>query len=597
MKLLLTAILFCLLIFRSGLAADTIRYEVSFPNRVHHEAEIKLTLNWHHDHSLIFEMAQSSPGRYAIHNFSKNIYNITATDSSGNLLTITRTNINQWKIGEYKGKVTINYTLWGNTADGTYAGINARQAMLNIPAAFIYIPALKQSPITVNFHLPLQWQVATQMPRQEGSYFAPNLDYFMDSPTLLAEMDIFKWQEKDQNKTIDFRLAIHHQGDSAYLNDYVNWIKKIVREQKKVFGEYPDFDYDAYTFIANYAPYARGDGMEHRNSTILSSSGSIFLAGSRLIGTVSHEFMHAWNVERLRPASLQPFLYDRANMTPALWFAEGFTSYYTDLILCRAGIISQKQYIEEVQRMINIVITSPGHSYRGPAEMSQMAPFVDAAAHSDATCFYNTYISYYTYGSVIGLALDLNLRQQYETSLDEFMKLLWQNFGKNEIPYTLNDLQNILAHLTDQEFAGNFFRQYIFGHDLPDFESLLNEMGINTKPAFGNQLFLADFRPIVNQYGILIDRYPEKNSPLYRAGVDKGDRITHINQEKITGNEQIEQILRQTDTGDVLPITYEQLGAVKTGFIKPMQRKHFALTLEPNTVDQEALLNSWLSNN
>ncbi|MFW5762229.1 MAG: PDZ domain-containing protein, partial [Cyclobacteriaceae bacterium] len=481
--------------------------------------------------------------------------------------------------------------------DGTYAGINARQAMLNIPAAFIYIPALKQSPITVNFHLPLQWQVATQMPRQEGSYFAPNLDYFMDSPTLLAEMDIFKWQEKDQNKTIDFRLAIHHQGDSAYLNDYVNWIKKIVREQKKVFGEYPDFDYDAYTFIANYAPYARGDGMEHRNSTILSSSGSIFLAGSRLIGTVSHEFMHAWNVERLRPASLQPFLYDRANMTSALWFAEGFTSYYTDLILCRAGIISQEQYIEEVQRMINVVITSPGHNYRGPAEMSQMAPFVDAAAHSDATCFYNTYISYYTYGSVIGLALDLNLRQQYETSLDEFMKLLWQNFGKNEIPYTLNDLQNILAHLTDQEFAGNFFRQYIFGHDLPDFESLLNEMGINTKPAFGNQLFLADFRPIVNQYGILIDRYPEKNSPLYRAGVDKGDRITHINQEKITGNEQIEQILRQTDTGDVLPITYEQLGAVKTGFIKPMQRKHLTLTLEPNTVDQEALLNSWLSNN
>lgn len=597
MKVVLPA-LFCGLILLSEIcvADDTLRYEVSLPNKVHHEAEIKLTLTWEANYPLVFEMAQTSPGRYAIHNFAKNIYDVKAEDSEGNVIDITRTDINRWKIKQAEGQLTISYTLWGNTANGTYAGINANQAMLNIPASFIYIPTLKLKPITVRYHLPEQWRVATQMPYRNHVYFAPNLDYFMDSPTLLAEMDIVSWQETEKDQTINFRFAIHHRGDSAYLQDYVAWIQSIVKEQKRIFGEYPDFDYNTYTFIANYAPYAQGDGMEHRNSTVLSSSGSIFYAGNRLIGTVAHEFMHAWNVERLRPASLQPFFFDRANMSSSLWFAEGFTSYFTDLILCRVGIISQEQYLSEVQGIVNNVITSPGHLYHGPVEMSQLAPFVDAAVHSDATSFYNTYISYYTYGAAIGLALDLSLRQSHSSSLDAYMKLLWLNFGKNEIPYTLQDLENSLAHLTDERFASGFFQEYIHGSNLPDFQTLLLGMGVKVKDSFGDQLFLADYRLTVDQEGILVNRYPKKSSPLYNAGLENGDRITHLRREKISSHAQIEEILRQTEPGDSLAITYEQLGRVKYGYIVPAKRKALSLSLESPSEAEQKLLNAWLSN-
>lgn len=588
---------FCLFLFSNEIvASDTLRYQVSLPNKVHHEAEIKLTIDWDKNQPLIFEMAQSSPGRYAVHNFAKNIYNLKATDSAGNAIPLTRTDINQWQITDAKGIINLSYTLWGNTADGTYAGINANQAMLNIPASFIYIPALKLNPITVNFHLPAGWQVATQMPNlTDNRCFAPNLDYFMDSPVLLAKMDILSWQETSQDKIINFRLAIHHRGDSAYLNDYVNWIKSIVKLQKEIFGEYPEFDYDTYTFIANYAPYARGDGMEHRNSTILSSRRSIFHSGRRLIGTVSHEFLHAWNVERLRPVSLEPFLYDRSNMSPALWFAEGFTSYYTDLVLCRAGIIDQKQYTDELQSMVNTVINSPGHHFHGPVAMSQMAPFVDAAAHADATCFYNTYISYYTYGAAIGLALDLSLRVYFNSSLDAYMKLLWQNFGRNEIPYTLQDLENILAHISEERFARDFFSQYIYQSNLPDFSVLLGQVGIEVSPSFDNQLYLANFRLPINSDGIFIGQYTVKGSPLYEAGLEKGDLITQINQNKVSTHDQLEDILRQITPGDSLAITYRQLGIIKSGYVVPEKSNNLSLKLNPTSENHQKILNNWLS--
>ena len=582
--------------FNGAFADDTIRYHVSFPNAVHHEANIELKLAWRSERPLLLNMAQSSPGRYAIHNFAKNIYKLQAEDTTGKKLNIQRTDINQWKINNAKGDVKISYTLWGNTADGTYAGINANQAMLNIPASFIYVPGLKVNPIKVHYQLPKGWQVATQMPKIGDSYYAPNLNYFMDSPTLIGKLDIIEWQIDQDGNPINFRFAIHHLNDSAYINSYIEWTKAIVKEQQKVYGEFPAFDFGTYTFIANYAPYARGDGMEHRNSTILSSNGSIFANGRKLIGTLSHEFFHAWNVERLRPASLQPFLYDKANMSSALWFGEGFTSYYTDLILCRSGIIDRESYLSELSYMINTVLTSAGPLFHSPIEMSQMAPFVDAAVHSDATSFYNTYTSYYTYGAAIALALDLQLRNQFEVSLDDYMQRLWINFGKSEIPYTISDLQNTLAMISDRKFADDFFKNHIFSSSIPDYKMLLAPMGIDVKPAFGPQLFLSERRLTIANDGIYIQHYPEAHSPLYKAGIDKGDLITRINNEEIINHQQIEEMLIPLSVGDSIPITYQQFGQIKEGFIKPKTRRNITLTFFSEAENQEKL-NKWLSDN
>src|SRR5690606_937025 len=176
---------------------------------------------------------------------------------------------------------------------------------------------------------------------------------------------------------------------------------------------------------------------------------------------ISHEFFHIWNVERIRPASLEPFDFEEANMSGELWFAEGFTSYYTPLTLARAGIISQEDYISSLAGALNYVINSPGRDFFNPIEMSYQAPFVDAARSVDPVNRDNTFVSYYTYGSVLGLALDLSLRMEGKT-LDDFYKLMWKKYGKTEIPYSNRDIKATLAEYAGAAFAEEFFNNYIF---------------------------------------------------------------------------------------------------------------------------------------
>ena len=156
-----------------------------------------------------------------------------------------------------------------------------------------------------------------------------------------------------------FRVAAHHDGSDADLDAFVRDVERIVREARNVFGEYPRYKANTYTFIADYLPGAGGDGMEHRNSTILTSPTSIRSNRMELLDTVSHEFFHGWNVERIRPKSLEPFNLEQMNMSGELWLGEGFTSYYGPLILRRAGLLNANQFVAEMGGAINTVLTSP----------------------------------------------------------------------------------------------------------------------------------------------------------------------------------------------------------------------------------------------
>src|SRR5699024_12538203 len=223
------------------------------------------------------------------------------------------------------------------------------------------------------------------------------------------------------NQTI--RLAAHHNGTQQQLNKFTEMAKKVVAEQIAIYKEPADYDYGTYTFIADYLPYASGDGMEHRNSTILTSSRPLEGDGLiRNISTLSHEFFHSWNVEPIRPRSLEPFDFMKANMSGALWFAEGFTSYYDDLTIRRSGLTSNKEYAADWAGTLNYVLNSPGNRYYNPIEMSRQAPFVDAATSVDAQNKSNTFISYYSWGSTIALGLDLKIRTTFDDiTLDDLI--------------------------------------------------------------------------------------------------------------------------------------------------------------------------------
>mgnify|MGYP000946324696 FL=1 len=190
------------------------------------------------------------------------------------------------------------------------------------------------------------------------------------------------------------------------------------------------------------------------NSTVLSSANSLAQAGFDQIETISHEFFHAWNVERIRPKNLEPFDYSQTNMSDALWFAEGFTNYYGKLALKRASHFDLDTYLGKISKALNQTLQTPARRWSGPAAVSQQAVFVDAGVAVDKTNYGNHFLSYYTYGEVVALALDLTLRTRYDTDLDALMRLMWQRFGKPQQPYQLADIQQALAEVSgDADFA------------------------------------------------------------------------------------------------------------------------------------------------
>lgn len=552
-------------------------HEISFSEATHHIAEISAQYKGLTGDVAEIRMSRTSPGRYAIHDFAKNVFAVKAFNSKGIELEINRPNPQQWNVKGHDGVVTFKYKLFADRADGTYSQIDESHAHLNIPATFAYAKGLEEKPITVNFNTTAypQWKVATQLKKQvEGTYFAPHLQYFMDSPTELSDFVLREFTETSNGKSYNIRLALHHNGDDEEIIDnYFEWVKKIVRQEKLVYGELPDFDYGTYTFLACYRDNASGDGMEHRNSTILTSSRGLSTGGGMgQIGTVSHEFFHAWNVERIRPASLEPFSFEDANMSGELWFAEGFTSYYTNLILCRAGIITPKQYIEGLSGNLNYVWNSPARQFFNPIEMSYQAPFVDAATSVDPTNRGNTFISYYSYGSAIGLALDLSLRNtEKDLNLDDFMKQVWNKYGKNEIPYKVSDLQRELVTYAGKKFANQFFESYIYNTEKPDYKKLFESVGVNYSLANLDKVTLGmSLQKGRDSIGLVVTRYPDINSPAYKASITKKDIILEINENSVNSVDEVTKYLENITEATMLSITYERFGKKKTTTLTPV---------------------------
>ncbi len=375
-------------------------------------------------------MSSTSPGRYAIHEFAKNVSDIHIDDGAGAPLKVERPNPSQWNVTGHSGAVRVRYKVFGDRLDGTFLAIDSTHAHLNIPASFMWARGLEHRPVRVTFDAPREWRVATQLrPTSDPRTFtAANLQYLIDSPTELSNFAL-----RTFNVDGEFRIAVHHDGSNADVDRFASAVERIVREERAIFGEFPPFEVP-YTFIADYLPSASEDGMEHRNSTILTAPYGMRRPDEQLalLSTAAHEFFHSWNVERIRPASLEPFKLDAPNPSGELWFAEGITFYYEPLVMRRAGLRSIEEFAGRIGYILDNIIRSPARKYRSAEDVSRFAQFVDRTAWTDTTAFPDHFVSYYDWGAVIGLGLDLTLRARsdHQVTLDHFMRRLWQEFGR-----------------------------------------------------------------------------------------------------------------------------------------------------------------------
>jgi predicted metalloprotease with PDZ domain len=564
-----------LLVAIAAQAQAPVSYTLSFPQRAHRLMHVEVAFPEMPPGTLQLRMSRSSPGRYATHEFAKNVFDVVITDAAGQRLTYTRPNAHQWDVAQPGGTVRVAYRVFGDLVDGTYLAVDATHAHINMPAALMWARGLGDRPVQVRFEPPpgTNWRVATQLfPGADPYTFtAPNLQYLMDSPSEFGAFDLRTFVVPDGERKPEFRVAVHHRGDGAELDGFVRDVEKIVREARNVFGEFAPFDGNTYTFIADYLPWADGDAMEHRNSTVLTSGSSIRANRADLLDTVAHEFFHSWNVERIRPASLEPFNFEDANISGELWFAEGFTSYYAPLVTTRAGLTNLREFAQEMGRVVNAVTTGPGRQVRTAEQMSEHAPFTDAAAAIDRTNFENTFISYYTWGEAIGLGLDLALRDRSNgrVTLDALLRALWQVHGKPggkapgyvDKPYRMDDLKRALAEVSgDAPFANDFFSRYIQGHEVVDYQTLLARAGLVLRRLPGSGSFIGSLRLEDGSGSVRVGALVPAGSPAFDAGLERDDVIVALGGSAVTSEAELRKRVAQGKPGEELSISFERRG-------------------------------------
>ena len=548
-----------LLHFSSYCFSQHIDYLFSAPNAAHHEAEITVTASGLKGSTAIFRMSRSSPGRYAKHEFGKNVYNVAAVNEAGKPLKAEKEDADIYKVTGQTGTVTLSYTLFGDYADGTYSSIDLTAYHLNMPATFMWVKGLENAPINIRFTSPnREWKVATQLKPTSDPYIftAPDLQYFMDSPTRFGKFFWREWTVANPNhKSFTFRLALDAESTETMVDSFTTKLMKVVQAAKQVFGEFPEYDYGTYTFIATINRYVRGDGMEHRNSTMITIPAQ-FDGSDEMLSVFAHEFFHCWNVERIRPKSLEPFNFEKSNMSEALWVAEGFTQYYGSLLLVRAGLLPENDFLQQMSGLVNAKSNSPGATLYTPIENSQRAVFVDAGVSIDKTNYSNMYTSYYLYGGALALALDLQLRSKFHKSLDDVMTVLWQKQGKPFHPYTIPDVENAVSSVTNPAFASSFFKNYVYSHDSIDYAKLFGEAGYTVKKAAPGIAYVGRVGFENNQSGAMITQSTLRNTPLYNAGLDAGDVIETMDGHKVKTAAEINELIKMHQPGDTMAISY-----------------------------------------
>ena len=570
-------------------AQAPIRYRISFPEPEHHWMQIEATFPDVATPTLELRMSRSSPGRYSLHDFAKNVYDVHAFARDGREIETTRPDPYGWNVRGHGGSVTVRYKIYGDRVDGTYLAIDTTHAHINMPAAIMWAHGLEERPATLTFEPPKasNWRIATQLHGSGLAWSAPNLQYLMDSPVEFGAIDV-------RTFTVDgstFRFSLHHTGPPAELASYVADVEKIVRQEGAVFGEFPKYEPGSYTFLADYLPWAGGDGMEHRNSTVMSSSGAIASSRLRLLDTVAHEFFHCWNVERIRPQGLEPFDFDRANITDSLWLAEGFTQYYGPLMMQRAGLVDLAETARTLGSLVDEVTNDPARQVRSAVEMSRMAPFIDGGRTNDRTNWSTTVLSYYTFGGAIALALDLSLRDRTDgrTSLDDFMRAMWQEFGKAggtregyvDHPYSVADVEATLVQVSgDRAFAHDFVTRFIEGRDVADYATLLARAGFVLRKRAPGKAWLGDLRFT----GTKITNLVAPTWPAYAAGLDQDDELRQVDGLRVQGDQDVAAVLRRHQPGDRVPIVFvERGGREMTASITLAEDPHVEVALAEST--------------
>ncbi|MEY4757066.1 MAG: hypothetical protein RJA34_1964 [Pseudomonadota bacterium] len=462
-----------------------VQYTVSAANRHAHLFEVTLTVVKPAPIQRL-QLPTWIPGSYLIREFARHLQQVRARQGKRSL-PVAHIDKHTWDVVcDPSRPLTLHYTVYAFDPSVRTAWLDAHRGFFNATSLLLRVLGREDLPQGLAVQAPTDskhWQLATSLKPIKtdkqgfGHYGAENYDELADSP---VEMGAF-WSESFVARGVPHRFVVAGAADSFDG-------RQLIKDARKICEASIDFWHgkevpviDRYVFMLNVLDDGYG-GLEHKYSTaLICNRRDLPRRGetqrsegyTTLLGLISHEYFHTWNVKRLRPADLSPLNYQQENYTELLWFFEGFTSYYDDLLLRRAGLLDDATYLKLLTKTIQQVQQTPGRSVQSVAEASFDA-WVKYYRQDENTP--NATVSYYTKGALVALCLDLTLRSEGKTTLDEVMRGLWRRCEGGTM--TQADLATVLQELGGRSYAGEL-RSWVHGTEELPLVSLLQAQGID----------------------------------------------------------------------------------------------------------------------
>ncbi|MBJ7312803.1 M61 family metallopeptidase [Rugamonas sp. CCM 8940] len=439
------------------------------------------------------------PGSYMIREFARNIVQIRA-ESRGQPVALTKLDKHSWRAAPVKGALTLEYEVYAWDLSVRAAHLDQTHGFFNGTSVFLRVLGQEAVPHQVDIQRPADaaarnWRVATALPELKakrygfGSYLALNYDELIDSPVEMGDFALASFKAHG----IPHDIVISGRVPNLDMARLCADLKAICETQIAFFEPRSKrAPMERYVFLT----LAVGDGyggLEHRASTALICARADLPSSAapktaevsdgylQFLGLCSHEYFHTWNVKRIKPAAFAPYDLQGENYSPLLWLFEGFTSYYDDLMLVRAGIIGEPAYFKLLAKTIGSVLRGSGRGKQSVAESSFDAWTKYYRQDENAP---NAIVSYYTKGSLVALALDLSIRAKSagKKSLDDVMLALWQRYGRDFYPTLGRGVTPAEVEALFDEISGMrlkpFFDKYVRGTDDLPLAKLLAQFGV-----------------------------------------------------------------------------------------------------------------------
>lgn len=590
-------------------------YTLAMPQSHTHLYEVTFTIGNVTTPQLDLSLPIWTPGSYLAREYARHVQDFKAGEESAVALPWQKIDKATWRIvtgasGDKPKTIRAGYRVYANELATQTSHLDATHAYFNGASLFMYVPSAKDRPHRIRFITPENWRVTTPLalqPDADGYYTAADYDRLIDSP---AEIGTHKLLEFTVRGKLH-RVAIwgQYEGDDDRLK---NDLAKIVEEGAKIFGGLP---YDHYLFIIHVQP-GIGGGTEHLNSNVSMTRPEAFKNArdyKRFLGLESHEYFHHWNVKRIRPVALGPFDYQRENYTRGLWVSEGITSYYGDLLLRRAGLISVNEYLEGLADTIAGYEQTPGR-FEQSAESASFNSWIKHYRPDENSV--NSAMSYYTKGEILGLMFDIEIRSLTggAKSLDDVMRLLLANHDLPKPGFTDAELKATFEQVAGVDLTG-FWNRFVAGKDEIDFAAYFDKAGLQlTKGYKSGTPHVGSKTDQPGALGIRTrangDRVVVANViaglPAYESGVNSGDELVAINGEKIDASNGVERqgrpssdsILNDARAGQRVTLTVFRRNRLMnfelTAAVKPFDRYTIS-ELKDASEAQMALRKEWLA--